>query len=212
MTVLSSRFSVGKTLVGALLVGTACTLGILSGVAHAQQLNLAVGGSTLTSTKDTTASQAYLPGPEKGGMYPSFSGEYIRKNHFGLSVEGTFRAKRGLYNGYQPYRPILYDVNGVFAPRFGAKVRGSLMAGFGGQTVLFYDPKLECPLPSGACRTYLNSTHMLLHGGAGVRYYFWGNYFVRPEVHYYFVKNNVEFHSDHLFRVGVSVGHTFGSR
>jgi len=35
---------------------------------------------------------------------------------------------------------------------------------------------------------------------------------VRPEAHYYFIPNNYQFHSDHVFRIGGSIGYTFGSR
>jgi hypothetical protein len=45
-----------------------------------------------------------------------------------------------------------------------------------------------------------------------VRYYFLGNFFVRPEANWYYIRNNFEFHSDNVFRAGASVGYTFGSR
>ena len=32
--------------------------------------------------------------------------------------------------------------------------------------------------------------------------------FIRPEIHYYHIQNNVEFHSDNVFRASVSVGYT----
>jgi hypothetical protein len=40
----------------------------------------------------------------------------------------------------------------------------------------------------------------------------WRTFFVRPEAHYYFIPNNFEFHSDHVFRIGASIGRTFGSK
>jgi hypothetical protein len=33
----------------------------------------------------------------------------------------------------------------------------------------------------------------------------------RPEAHDYFIPNNDQFHSDHVLRVGVSIGHTFSA-
>jgi hypothetical protein len=47
------------------------------------------------------------------------------------------------------------------------------------------------------------------HLGGGVRYYFWHQFFIRPEIHYYRIQNNVEFHSDNLFRASASIGYTF---
>jgi hypothetical protein len=183
-------------------------LGALVSFAPAQQLDFALGGSTLWSPKSLSASEAFIPPAEKGGTYISAYLQYLTERRFGINIEGAFRPKEGLYNGFQHYRPILYDVNAVYAQRFAPKVRGDFMAGFGGQTVLFYDTT-SCGYSNG-CRSYVNSTHFLLHGGVGVRYYFWHRFFVRPEAHYYYVHNNFEFHSDHVFRVGASIGHTFG--
>jgi hypothetical protein len=47
------------------------------------------------------------------------------------------------------------------------------------------------------------------HLGGGLRYYFWRQFFIRPEIHYYLIQNNVEFHSDNLFRASASIGYTF---
>lgn len=171
---------------------------------------MAVGGSTLFSTKLNTASQAFLPPPEKGGTYASASAQYIRKDRRGLNIEVVTRAKQGLYNGFQRYRPVLYDVNGVFAPRLRPGLRANFLAGFGGQSLIFYNQTAPCHNGTGICPFSVSSTHLLVHAGAGLRYTFWGNFFVRPEVHYYHVFNNTEFHSDNVFRMGASVGYTFG--
>jgi hypothetical protein len=90
------------------------------------------------------------------------------------------------------------------------KVRADLMAGVGGETLLFYNTT-NCTFGNG-CRINVNNTHFLLHFGVGIRYYFWRTFFVRPEGSYYFIPNNFEFNSDHVFRMGASIGHTFGSR
>ena len=49
--------------------------------------------------------------------------------------------------------------------------------------------------------------------GAGFRYYVWhrlAGVFVRPEAHYYHVQNNQGFNSSNVFRLGASIGYTFG--
>ncbi|HET9309416.1 MAG TPA: hypothetical protein VFO46_25600 [Candidatus Sulfotelmatobacter sp.] len=187
-----------------------CAFVMFAGFAHAQQFDLGAGGSTLWSFKNTTASVGYLPPPEKGGNYPSVFVQYTNKKHLGFVAEGSFRYHQGFYNGLQPYRPILYDLNAVYAaPHLAKKTTGDFMAGIGAETLLFYNISGGCGLPTGGCRTYINSTHFLLHAGAGVRYYVWRNFFIRPEVHWYIIPNNFEFHSDHVFRVGASVGHTW---
>jgi hypothetical protein len=191
-------------------ISFACTLAAFAGFARAQQIDLTVGGNSLFSSKPTSASLAYLPPAEKGGTYPSFSAQIAFKKHFGFNAEVAARAKQGLYNGYQNYRPILYDVNAVFTPQLRDNVRADLMAGVGGQSTVFYSQFGTCNF--SVCPPYVSSTHFLAHAGAGVRYYFWRDFFARPEVHYYRVMNNFEFHSGNVFRAGVSVGYTFGSK
>jgi len=185
-------------------------LAALVSFAPAQQIDLAGGASTLWSPKPHTASQAFLPPAENGGTYAGASLQYFGEKRLGINIEGAFRAKQGLYNGYQFYRPIFYDVNAVYAHRLTTKMRGDLSAGAGGETLLFYQ-QTTCNF-SGGCRAYVNNTHFLLHFGAGLRYYVWKNFFVRPEAHYYFIPNNFEFNSDHVLRVGASIGHTFQKR
>jgi hypothetical protein len=184
---------------------------LVASFARAQEIDLAVGGSTLSSSKSNTASQAYLPPPEKGGMYPGASAEILMKNRFGFGAEAAFRNRQGLYNGYQSFRPVLYDVNGVFAPHLSERTRADFMAGVGGQTVIFYNRFASCDFAT--CPTSISSTHLLLHAGGGVRYYFWGHSFIRPEAHYYYIFGNTsQFHSGNVVRLGASIGHTFGSK
>lgn len=188
----------------------ACAFLAFAGIAHAQQLDVGVGGNTLWSFKNTTASVGYLPPPEKGGTYPSVFVQYTNKKRIGFAAEGSFRYHQGLYNGVQPYRPILYDLNAVYAaPHLAKKTTGDFMAGIGAETLLFYSSYGGCNIPTGGCRTFVNSNHFLFHAGAGVRYYVWRQFFIRPEVHWYIIPNNFQFHSDHVFRIGASLGHTW---
>lgn len=170
-----------------------------------------MGGNTIWSPKNPTASVGFLPPQEKGGVYPSISAEYLMPNHFGVLAEGSWRYHEGEYDGFQPYRPIFYDLNGVYTTHLARRTRGDFMAGIGGETVLFYNSAGGCYLPNGGCRSYFNATHFAVHFGVGVRYSFWRYFFVRPEAHWYFIPNNYEFHSDNVFRVGVSVGYAFGN-
>ena len=112
--------------------------------------------------------------------------------------------------GGQPYRPILFDFNGVYQPRLSKKVGGDLMAGIGWQSTRFYgyQPTSSC-VYFGAC--YQSSNHFLVDMGAGLRYYVWGHVFVRPEAHYYRIFNNTnDYSSDNVIRIGASIGYTIG--
>src|SRR3954470_10452555 len=119
---------------------------------HAQHVDFAVGDTTLMSSQNTTDVAGFLPPPERGGAYPALSLQYILPNRFGVSAEGSFRVHKGMYNAFQPYRPILYDINGVFAPRFTARMTGNFMAGVGGQTFLFYNQVVSCSASNEGCR------------------------------------------------------------
>jgi len=185
-----------------------CALFALAGLARAQQVNIAAGGSTLFSTKPISASEAYIPPPENGGTYPNLSAEVIQ-DRFGLSAEVAFRYHKGLYDGYQRFRPVVYDVNAVFAPQFTKRTVGDFMAGAGAQTTIFYDQFATCQ--PAVCANKVNSTHLLLHAEGGVRYYFFRKFFARPEANYYRVIHS-DFHSGNVLRLGASIGYTFGSK
>jgi hypothetical protein len=189
-----------------------CTLIGTARFAGAQEIDLAVGGNTVWSPKNPTASVGFLPPPLKGGDYPGASATYIKENHFGLNIEGAFRYHSAIYNDFQTFRPIIFDVNGVYTGHLARKTRGDFMAGIGGERLLFYNPYFECGVPSGGCQTFTNSTHFLTHAGVEVRYSVWRRVFVRPEAHWYYIFDNYQFHSNNLFRVGASVGWTFGDR
>jgi len=175
--------------------------------AHAQQFDLAAGAGILFSAKNLNASEAYPPPAEKGGIYPSVTLDRLFGNHFGYSAEVSTVYKRQLYNDYQEYRPFFYDVNGAWGPHLTKKFSGLFTAGFGGETLIFYNPG-QCFYSSG-CTTHLNSNHFLLHAGAGINYRFLRQFFVRPEANLYRIFNNDQFHSDNVLRLGASIGYTF---
>jgi hypothetical protein len=191
-----------------LLLTFACSILSIATCALAQQLDVAVGGSTVVSSKPTISSQAYLPPGLRGGVYPSGSFQYIFKGPFGFSAELVTRDKKALYNGYQFFRPVLYNVNAAYTRPVRAKTHVDVMAGVGASTFLFYTQYVNCPV--GNCPNLANSTHFTIHAGFDARYYFWRNFFARPEVHYYRIVNNNQFHSGNLLRLGVSVGYSFG--
>ena len=193
------------------LVLTVCAVLMCSALAHAQQVDVALGAGILLSTTNLTASQAYLPPAEKGGIYPSFSIDRILKNRFGYNAEVALSYKHEVYNGFQEYRPIFYDLNAVFAPHLTRRIDADFTAGAGGVRVLFYSPSGNCNFSTG-CSTALNSNHFLFHLGASVRYTLWRHYFISPEANFYHIVNNVEFHSDNVLRVGASIGYRFGPK
>ncbi len=191
----------------------ACAIIFFASFARAQEIDhvdIAGGGSTLFSFASNNSSLAYLPPLEKGGTYTGLSVAVLMKNHLGLFAEGSFRYHKGLYNGYQEYRPVFYDINAMYSRHVTKKINGELMAGVGGESLIFYNQFGFCN--SAACGASVSSNHFAVHAGADLRYYFFRRFFVRPEVHYYLVPNNSEFRSNNVLRMGASVGYTFGSK
>jgi hypothetical protein len=190
------------------------TLVLCSAFAHAQQIDFALGASTLYSSANATAAQGYLPPPEKSGMYPTFSGDVLfkKKQRLGVNLEIAVRAHQGLYNGFQNFRPIFTDANALYVVPTSKKTRAEFMAGAGVETVLFYNSFGVCSAKYASCPISLNADHFMAHIGGGVRYYFWHRFFVRPEIHLYVIPNNAEFNSDYVGRAAVSIGYSLAPR
>jgi hypothetical protein len=188
----------------------ACACIVLSAtLTHAQQIDVAVGGSTLISSSPASGSLNFQQPAEKAGTYISVGADLVgfRHRRLGFNVETAWRIHPANYDGYETYRPILTDVNALFQPRVSKKVGLDLMAGVGIASNRFNLPA-SCNIPG--CINYTSSNHFMEDLGGGIRYRAWHHFFVRPEVHYYHVQNNREFHSPNLFRVGASIGYTIG--
>lgn len=183
--------------------------------ASAQQGDIMVGGDTLTSPASTSAS-VLRPPTERGGTYVHASGDYVGfKHHLGLNVETAWRYDQAHYPiSGETYRPFLSDVNALFQPQIRKKIGLDLFAGVGLASDRFNLPyATTCGGSPSGCTFYTSSNHFMEDLGLGVRYYVWhrfANVFIRPEVHYYRIQNNVQFSSPNVFRVGASIGYTIG--
>ncbi|MGB7074990.1 MAG: hypothetical protein WBD68_20535 [Candidatus Sulfotelmatobacter sp.] len=183
-------------------------------LASAQQGDIMIGGGTLISSSPATGVGNFQQPAEKGGAYINITGDVITfKRRIGFGVETAWRASQGNYSDYEgeTYRPILTDFNAVFQPKITKKIGADLFGGIGIASTRFYVPEgVSCSYFSG-CINYSSSDHFMEDLGGGLRYYVWHHFFVRPEIHYYHIQNNVEFNSDNVFRVGGSIGYTIGN-
>jgi opacity protein-like surface antigen len=179
--------------------------------AAAQQGDVFIGGGSLVSSSSSNGS---FPS-ESGGLYLNLGGDVVLHNRFGFNVETAWRATQGAFDDTGlNYRPILTDFNLLFQPKLGAHAGLDLMGGIGVGATRFYVPGPSSP----GYANYASQDHFMEHLGAGIRYYVWKHVFVRPEIHYYHVQSNnsvnvngsYSFNTDNLFRVGASVGYTFG--
>ena len=148
--------------------------------------------------------------PERGGLYTNISADVIFHRRIGVGFDAAWRTLGDFGGLGQPYRPILFDFNGVYQPRLSKKVGADLFAGIGWQTTRFYSfQNTTSCIDFNAC--YNSSNHFLVDVGGGIRYYVWGHVFVRPEAHYYHILNNTDFFSSgNVIRLGGSIGYTIG--
>jgi len=182
--------------------------------AQAQQADAMFGFGTVMSPGAASCGSASFTNfvcPERGGLYTNISADVIFHKRVGFGFDAAWKASAGDFGGLgQPYRPILFDFNGVYQPRLNKKAGLDLMGGIGWQTTRFYgfQPTFSCEALN-AC--YTSANHFLVDLGVGVRYYVWGHVFVRPEARYYHILNNSDFFSSgNVVRVGASIGYTIG--
>jgi hypothetical protein len=178
--------------------------------AYGQQMDFAFGLSTVTAPSYNNVYATYPPQSLTGGLYPSISGDFLLKKHIGVLGEISWKGSQGLYNGYQPYRPIFWDFDGMYLRDISKRMTAELSAGIGAESTRFYTNYYTCNF--AGCTPYQTSTHFMGQFGAGLKLYARGAFFVRPEVHFYLVNNNVEYTSSRVLRYGASIGYTFGGR
>jgi hypothetical protein len=191
-----------------ILVPVVCVVILAATHARAQQFDVAFGASTVVAAS-TILTPTTFTQTQAGGTYLTFRGDGLIRRHFGIGGEVSWRAGRNLYGGFQPFRPLFYDVGAVFAPPLGKYAAADLMAGIGAESIRFYQSQYVCGFTG--CTNYTSSNHFMGHLGAGLRLYPKGNFFIEPEAHLYLVHNNVEFSGSHPVRVGISIGYSFRS-
>ena len=188
----------------------------LAHFAAAQQTDIMVGGGTLMQPYTSNSSQSFTELAEKGGTYLSVGADVVdHDRRFGLNLESSWRYHRASYYGYESYRPILTDINALYQPKVGKKFGLDFMAGVGAASTRFYLPGVVTCGYFAGCIDYTSTDHFMEHFSGGLRYYFWHNFFVRPEAHVYHINNNTNmttggFNSNFVTRVGASIGYTIG--
>jgi len=191
---------------GLLFLGVTIALG---GAASAQQIDFGFGVGTISAPSASTVPTLNQPPVSlKGGAYPSFSGDVLLFKHYGIGGNIAWRASQAAPPGAQPYRPILWDIDGMWVPPLGKHAAAEFSAGIGVESTRFYSNIVNCSYFS--CTNYTTSSHFLGQFGAGLKLYPHGGFFIKPEAHLYLVNNNVEYSSSHAVRYGGTIGYTFG--
>lgn len=184
-----------------------CALFLAQAPAHAQQIDVAFGGNTLIAPPATSTAESL-----RGGFYPTISGDVLFYHHLGVGGEISWRGSKNVYPttlGPFPYRPVMFDIGAVYAPPLPFHfVQPQLEAGIGAEDIRFYSSSF-CNPYTGSC--YASSKHFMGRLGVGLKFYVFGNFFVRPQFAVYLIHNNVEFSSTHATQVGIAIGYTLGS-
>ena len=186
-----------------LFVASFCLFFLLGSAAQAQQFDLTFGVSGLTAPASTPTLQTM-----GGGAYPSFGLDFLFYHNVGIGFNAAFRASQNLYQGFQPFRPFLYNVGVVYAPPLGKHAQLDLSAGIGAESIRFYTPFLTCSSFTG-CTDFVSSNHFLGQFGGAVRFYVTPRIFIRPEASLYLINNNFEFSGSRATRFGVAIGYSF---
>lgn len=187
-----------------LYVASFCLFFLLLGsAAQAQQFDLGVGVSGLTGPPTNPVVPTI-----GGGAYLNFSMDFLFYHNVGLGFNAAFRASQNLYEGFQPFRPFFYDFGGVYGPPIGKRAQLNLQAGIGVESIRFYTPFLQGNQFTGFTN-FVSSNHFMGHFGGGVQFYVTRTIFVRPEINYYLVNNQVEFSGNHATRFGATLGYSF---
>jgi hypothetical protein len=189
-----------------LLLAAVFALFALGSPARAQQLDAAFSVSAAKAPSASSATGQFFPQSMGGGAFPGFSADYLIRHHIGVGFEVNWRATRNTYFGVQPFRPIFYSANAVWAPKLGKSAQAEIQGGIGASSTRFYQPFVTCNLFT--CTNFTSINHFLGHVGGGVRFYIWRNVFLRPEAHVYFINNNLEFSGPRVARFGAALGYS----
>jgi len=188
-----------------------CVVSLFITIAAQAQLDLSFGAGTTTGASAASASGNFAPQTIGGGTYLFFNGDYRFFHGFGIGAEISWRASQNLWGGQVPFRPIFYSFNGVYAPKLTKNFGVDLQGGIGAENVHFYTGNVTCSAFTG-CSNYQSSNHFMGHLGGGLRLYPKGNFFIEPQIHEYFVRNNFEFSGPRVTRYGVSIGYSWGEQ
>jgi hypothetical protein len=161
--------------------------------------------------------------PDLNSFMMGFRFDLMAWDKFGVGVQYNFEPGRQDYvtfpatNNFSyalQSRVAFYDFNGILAPIKTQKVHVKLSGGIGGAQIKFYESGSSTTGLTGTQRYtqyFGSSNHFQAHAAAGIQIYpTGGNWFIRPEVDYHYVRNLTQFGSNNVIRYSVWLGYTLG--
>jgi len=155
--------------------------------------------------------------PTMGGVFGVFGADFMIKPHIGFNAEYSFRFAQASYlpDAGLNVRPGFYDFNAVYQPTSGdKKFVPVLEGGVGGAKIAFYETSTGC-VTAGTCvnssEALFNANHFQVHAAAGVKIYFKGDIFLKPQVDIHWVDNLTQQYGRSVVpEYTISIGYTFG--
>lgn len=189
---------------------------LITTAAYGQQIDFALGAGTVSAPPSNLSSVfTQVKQSLRGGTFLTISGDALLHKDLGIQGEISWRTSKTLYAGVLPYRPLFWDFNAIYAPRFNKFVGVEALAGIGAMSARFYTGQVTCSYITG-CTNYTSISHFMGSFGGGLRLYPMGNFFVRPEARLYLINGAqnlpAPFSSSHAVRYGISIGYTFGGK
>jgi hypothetical protein len=147
-----------------------------------------------------------------GGVFGVFGADFMFMPHLGVNGEYNFRFAQSNYLpiGGINVRPGFYDFNAVYQPTSGsAKFVPVIEGGIGGAKLSFYATQQSSIFNQS--QFFVSSNHFQLHGGIGVKWYFKGDLFVKPQFDIHYVPHLTDQYGRNFVpAVTVAIGYSFG--
>jgi hypothetical protein len=183
----------------------------------AQSANVYFGLGTATDSSNNQLIDTFGTGnpfatPKMTGTFADLGASVLFTKQFGVGADISWRTSRGNYAGLL-YRPIFYDVDGVWAPISTKRFEPEIHAGLGAMHIGYSYNQTQCDQFAG-CSTFNQgvetSSHFQVHLAAAARLYVTDKIFIRPAVDSHYVNNLFQFGSNWVPEYSLGVGYSFG--
>jgi hypothetical protein len=180
-------------------------------------INVYFGMGTATDSSsgrqiDTFNTGSPFTTPKMTGLFGDVGASLMLTHHYGIGGDLNWRFTQGAYAGLN-YRPLFYDIDGIYQPVRTKHVDPELRLGLGGASVRYSINQSSCDQFTGCSSSnqFLESSnHFQVHGAAAARIYATDHIFVRPAFDLRYVNNFSQFGHNWVPEYSLGVGWSFG--
>jgi len=195
----------------------AAVAGIHSAAAQTPQANVYFGMGTSTDSSAGRVIDTFNTGnpyttPKLAGLFSDLGASVMLTRHYGVGGDISWRTSSAAYAGLS-YRPLFYNIDGVYTPVKTKRFEPELRLGLGGTRIGYSIRQSNCDAFAG-CSTsnqfVESSNHFQVHGAAAARFYVTNHAFIRPAFDLRYVNNFYQFGSNWVPQYSVGIGWSFG--